>query len=86
MAFYLANPHYPKLLGPLGFSDADFASGGSDRLVDAIVAWGSVDQIRERVEGHFAAGADQVVLNLQTRDTAIPYVEELRRLAVLTAG
>jgi probable F420-dependent oxidoreductase len=83
---YLSTTNYRNNLLRLGWAEADLEAPGSDRLFDAIVAWGSVDQIRERVEAHFAAGADQVVLNLQTRDTAIPYVEELRRLAVLTAG
>ena len=83
---YLSTTNYRNNLLRLGWAEADLEGPGADRLFDAIVAWGSVDQIRERVEAHFAAGADQVVLNLQTRDTAIPYVEELRRLAVLTAG
>ena len=38
----------------------DVAHGGSDRLVDAIVAWGDVDAVRDRVAAHLAAGADHV--------------------------
>jgi len=46
----------------LGFGDADFAGGGSDRLVDALVAWGEVDAVAERVHQHHAAGADHVAI------------------------
>src|SRR5262245_53311754 len=62
MGFYLAIPHYAKMLRPLGFSEADFAGGGSDRLVDAIVAWGSPDTLRARIAAHAAAGANHVCI------------------------
>ncbi|GAA4991778.1 TIGR03620 family F420-dependent LLM class oxidoreductase [Actinopolymorpha pittospori] len=61
-AFYLTLPNYVNNLRWLGFSDEDFENGGSDRLVDAIVAWGDVDAIRARVRAHLDAGADHVVL------------------------
>ena len=44
----------------LGFTDADFAGGGSDRFIDANVAWGDEAAIRTRVQQHFDAGADHV--------------------------
>jgi probable F420-dependent oxidoreductase len=82
MALYLANSHYPKLLGPLGFSDADFASGGSDRLVDAIVAWGSVATLRARIAAHLAAGATHVcVLPLRVDGSRAPDENALEALA-----
>ena len=82
MAFYLANPHYAKLLGPLGFSDADFADGGSDRLVDAIVAWGSVATLRARIAAHVAAGATHVcVLPLRVDGSRAPDETVLEALA-----
>ena len=59
-AVYVRLPNYANNLRRLGFDDADFANGGSDRLVDAIVAWGTVDQVVDRVRAHFDAGADHV--------------------------
>jgi hypothetical protein len=49
-------------LRQLGFTDEDLVGGGSDRLVDAIVAWGDVDAIEARVRQHLDAGADQVLI------------------------
>ncbi|MEU5696024.1 LLM class F420-dependent oxidoreductase [Actinosynnema sp. NPDC020468] len=43
-----------------GFTDEDFADGGSDRLVDSLVAWGTVEQAAARVREHRDAGADHV--------------------------
>src|SRR5215831_17720909 len=59
----------------LGFTPNDITNGGSDRLVDALVAWGDGDTICERVEEHFGAGADHVCLQVITADrTAMPLV------------
>jgi hypothetical protein len=55
-------------------------------LFDAIVAWGDVDAIRKRVDHLFSAGADQVVLNLISKDRSVPYFEELRALAGLNSS
>ncbi len=64
MALYLRLPNYTNNLLRLGFeqSDIDGGPGGgpSDRLVDAIVAWGTPEQITARVREHFDAGADHV--------------------------
>lgn len=61
---YLRLPNYANNLRRLGFTDDDLASGGSDRLVDAIVAWGSADAIAERVRAHHDAGADHVCVQV----------------------
>ena len=45
-----------------GFGAEDFAGEGSDRLIDALVAWGSVDTIKDRLDAHRASGADEVVV------------------------
>ena len=45
LAVYLGLPNYVNNLRRLGFTDDDFADGGSDRLVDAIVVWGDEDTI-----------------------------------------
>jgi probable F420-dependent oxidoreductase len=63
LAPYLGLENYLSSWRRLGFVDADFVDGASDTLVDALVAWGDRDAIHARVEAHFAAGADHVVLN-----------------------
>jgi probable F420-dependent oxidoreductase len=66
----------------LGFGDADFAGGGSDRLVDAIVAWGDEGAIRRRIQAHFDAGADHVCIQpLHPDGLPIPHREVLELLA-----
>ncbi|MGH8141144.1 MAG: TIGR03620 family F420-dependent LLM class oxidoreductase [Steroidobacteraceae bacterium] len=60
LGFYLNTPNYINNLHRLGFADEDFAGGGSDRLVDALVAWGDIDTIRSRIQAHWDAGADHV--------------------------
>ncbi|MFI6478955.1 TIGR03620 family F420-dependent LLM class oxidoreductase [Nonomuraea sp. NPDC050663] len=59
---YLALPNYANSLRHLGFSDDDLADGGSDRLIDAIVAWGDPAIVARRVAAHLEAGADHVAL------------------------
>jgi probable F420-dependent oxidoreductase len=61
---YLPLKNYTRNLCRLGFSEADFVGGGSDRLVDAIVAHGSAARIRERIREHREAGATHVCLNI----------------------
>lgn len=62
LRFYLALSNYVEHLRTLGFTDEDFGDGGSDRLVDTLVAWGDIDAIRARVAAHFDAGADHVAI------------------------
>jgi probable F420-dependent oxidoreductase len=62
LALYLALPNYRNCWKWLGFGDADFEGGGSDRLVDAVVAWGDERAIRARIEAHQRAGADHVCI------------------------
>lgn len=59
---YLLLPNYTNNLRRLGFGDEDFADGGSDRLIDALVAWGDVDTIEARLREHRDAGADHVCI------------------------
>jgi probable F420-dependent oxidoreductase len=59
---YLRLPNYQRNLRDFDFDDADFADAGSDRLVDALVAWGDVSAIAARIDAHFAAGADHVCI------------------------
>jgi hypothetical protein len=57
-------PAYAANLLRSGFTEADLEGGGSDRLVDALVAYGDLDAVRARVTEHLLAGADEVVLNV----------------------
>ncbi|MFJ4832624.1 LLM class F420-dependent oxidoreductase [Streptomyces sp. NPDC088747] len=84
LAPYLGLPNYTNALLKFGFTEDDFADGGSDRLVDALFAWGDDDRIRARIEAFRTAGADHVALQLvdgRSRD-ALPR-EAWRRLAEL---
>lgn len=60
LAIYLTLPNYVDNWKRLGFSDPDFGGGGSDRLIDAVIAWGDEKAIRARIEAHWQAGADHV--------------------------
>ncbi len=88
MSFYLRLPgsSYAKNLRTFGFGDADFAGDFSDRLVDAVVAWGGVDELRARVEAHRKAGASHVcVLPLRPDGMLVPDQRALEALAPLKA-
>jgi probable F420-dependent oxidoreductase len=60
LEIYMGLPNYVNNWRRLGFSDPDFAGGGSDRLIDAVVAWGDEKAIRKRIDEHWQAGADHV--------------------------
>jgi probable F420-dependent oxidoreductase len=64
LAQYLRLPNYTNSFLRQGFTEADFGRGGSDRLVDAMVAWGDVATVLGRVAEHHAAGADHVALQV----------------------
>ncbi|MGW4527248.1 LLM class flavin-dependent oxidoreductase [Amycolatopsis sp. NPDC004378] len=64
LAYYLTLPHQIAKLKRLGFTDADLAPPGSDRLLDALVACGTPSQVREAVQAQYDAGATQVALTL----------------------
>jgi probable F420-dependent oxidoreductase len=63
MENYLRLPNYRNAWKRLGFSEAETLEG-SDRLIDALFAWGSIDQIAARVQAHLDAGADHVALQV----------------------
>ncbi|HEV3361109.1 MAG TPA: LLM class F420-dependent oxidoreductase [Pseudonocardiaceae bacterium] len=62
--FYLELPNYVNSFRRAGFTDDDFANGGSDRLVETLVAIGSPAQAAARVREHLDAGADQVAVQV----------------------
>jgi probable F420-dependent oxidoreductase len=81
LARYLQLPNYADNWVRIGFDRADIENGGSDRLVDALVAWGDVDAIRAKVDAQRAAGADHVAIQVVTSDPAQLPREQWRRLA-----
>lgn len=85
LALYLTLPNYTNNLRALGFTDADLSGAGSDRLVDAVVAWGDEEAIRRRVEDHLAAGADHVAVQPVTSGGRFP-ARELEELAPVLLG
>lgn len=64
LAQYLQLPNYTNSFLRQGFTADDFEHGGSDRLVDGLVAWGSIETVSERVAEHHAAGADHVAIQV----------------------
>jgi probable F420-dependent oxidoreductase len=81
MATYLNLPNYVNNLLRHGFVESDFEHGGSDRVVDAIVAWGDEDAIAGRVAAHHEAGADHVCIQVLGPRAQGMALEEWRRLA-----
>ncbi len=66
-------PNYTNNLKALGWADGEFENGCSDRLVDAIVAWGTEDKIRDRIDAHLKAGATHVcILPLRSDNAPLP--------------
>ncbi|WP_176599164.1 MULTISPECIES: LLM class flavin-dependent oxidoreductase [Sphingobium] len=63
LATYLQIDYYRAAYSKIGFETADFENGGSDRMIDAIVAWGSPEKIKARADEYVAAGATRLVLN-----------------------
>jgi probable F420-dependent oxidoreductase len=81
MAIYTGLPNYANNLRRLGFDEEDLAEGGSDRLVDAIVAWGTMDDALARVRDHLDAGADHVCIQVLDENMAHLPRTEWRELA-----
>jgi probable F420-dependent oxidoreductase len=81
MAIYLDLPNYMNNLRRFGITDHDIADGGSDRLVDTLVAWGDVDAVRARVQAHLDAGADHVAVQVLTPERGTLPLGDWRKLA-----
>jgi len=80
---YLEMVNYRNNLLRLGFAPADLADGGSDRLVDALIAWGDPATIRRRIDEHWTAGADHVCIQTLNPDESTPALPDERLLAAL---
>lgn len=83
---YIGLPNYSNNWLRLGFEEADLLDGGSDRLVDALVAWGDEDAIRSRVQQHRDAGADHVCVQILEDDMLAFQLDQCRRLAPALIG
>ena len=87
MAVYVGLPNYRNNLLELGFEDSDFEDGGSDRLVDAIVAWGDEQALADRIRAHHDAGANHVCIQpLRADGEPGPDLRALEALAPASAG
>ena len=76
--FYLNLSNYLNSWKRLGFTDADVAKPGSDKLIDAVVAYGTADDIAKRLGEHLSAGADHVAIQvLGGSDKLLPTLTEL---------
>ncbi|MFD3502805.1 LLM class F420-dependent oxidoreductase [Streptomyces sp. NPDC058676] len=64
LAMYLTLPNYTNNFLRHGFTEDDLANGGSDRLVDALFAWGDETTVRARIDAFHEAGADHVALQV----------------------
>ena len=83
---YLVLDNYANNLRRLGWTEEDIhgegeGREGSDRLIDAVIAWGDVDAIVARVRDHLAAGADHACVQLRRDSSADPAVDGYRELA-----
>jgi probable F420-dependent oxidoreductase len=83
---YLALANYANNLLRTGFSGEDVSGMGSDRLIDATIAWGDAEAVRRRVDEHLEAGADHVCVQVISGDDADACVPQLKELAPALLG
>ncbi|MFB9462792.1 TIGR03620 family F420-dependent LLM class oxidoreductase [Streptomyces cinereospinus] len=81
VASRLGLTHYVRHLKAMGFTDDDLADGGSDHLVDALVATGDEETVTRRVRAHLDAGADHVAVHPLGHRADRAGLEQLRALA-----
>src|SRR5690606_14669398 len=81
---YLHLVNYRSNLQRLGWSEADLDNGGSDALVDALVAHGDVEAVAARLRAHLDAGADHVCAQVLTAGDPLPALRELSAALNLT--
>lgn len=59
---YMGLPNYRNNWLRMGLNESDFENGGSDKFIDETFAWGNLEQVQNRIEEHYAAGADHVCI------------------------
>jgi probable F420-dependent oxidoreductase len=85
MTNYMTMPNYVNTWRTLGFTEDDFAGAGSDRLVDALVLHGTIDEVMVGLQAHLDAGADQVAVQPLPDGDGVP-LEAWRVLAEAFSG
>ena len=87
VGFYLSLSNYVNNWRRLGFTADDVTAPGSDKLIDAVVAYGTPEAIAARLNEHLAAGADHVTIQvLGSRDELVPTLTELAPALGLTSS
>jgi len=82
MRFYMGAPPYQRHFRDMGFDDNDLHGGGSDRLIDTVIAWGDAAHLRARIAAHRTAGADHVYLIPLSADGGrLPAMQVMEALA-----
>ncbi len=82
MARYMPLTNYRNNWLRQGFSEAELDNGGSDRFLDAMVAWGDAATIKARIQAHFDAGANHVCVQpLNPDGSPLPHMAALEALA-----
>jgi probable F420-dependent oxidoreductase len=83
LAFYMPLPNYRNNWMRLGFSEQELADGGSERFLDAMVAWGDASVLQQRIQAHFDAGASHVCIQaLRADGQPMPDWQALAALAL----
>jgi probable F420-dependent oxidoreductase len=86
LALSFVLPNYRNSYLRMGFAPDDLENGGSDRVIDAIVAWGDEAAIRSRIQQHWDAGADHVCIQPLRRDGTTLRAEDEKVLELLAPG
>ena len=79
-SIYLPLPNYANNLRSLGYGDDDLGHGGSDRVIDAVIAWGDAPTVAGRIREHLDAGADHVCVQVVAEGLDLP-LDGYRQLA-----
>jgi probable F420-dependent oxidoreductase len=85
LAMSLTLPNYRNSYLRMGFASDDLDNGGSDKLIDAIVAWGDETSIRNRIQQHWDAGADHVCIQPLGREGRTLTADDEKVLQLLAA-
>jgi probable F420-dependent oxidoreductase len=86
LARYLVLPNYRNNFFRFGFTADDADNGGSDRLIDAIIAWGDEAAIRKRIQDHWDAGADHVCIQSLPKEGWTLTKDDQKILELLAPG
>src|SRR5262249_38892911 len=81
LALYLTLPNYTNNFLRLGFTETDFANGGSDTLIDFVIAWGDFKTVFTRIYEHLPGRADHVCIQVVTEDQNEFPLHEYREIA-----